>query len=104
ILGRYIRDNQLPVIPCCAARTHVADVQAVIDVSQAVGIEIEVMSFIGSSPIRAYAENWDLDLMLHRSAEAIDLARRYNLPVTFVTEDTTRSRPEVLDRMFRNAI
>jgi 2-isopropylmalate synthase len=104
VLARYIRDNDLAVKPCCAARTHVKDVQAVIDVSQAAGIEIEVMSFIGSSPIRAYAEDWDLDLMLRRSGEAIDLARRHGLPITYVTEDTTRSRPAVLDKMFRNAI
>jgi 2-isopropylmalate synthase len=42
--------------------------------------------------------------MLRLSSEAIDLASSNGLPVAFVTEDTTRSRPEVLDRMFRNAI
>jgi len=62
------------------------------------------MAFIGSSPIRLYAEGWDLELMMKRSADAIDLAVRHGLPCTYVTEDTTRSRPEVLDRLFRNAI
>jgi len=62
------------------------------------------MAFIGSSPIRQYAENWDLDLMIERSADAIDLAVKNNLPITYVTEDTTRSRPDMLDRLFRNAI
>ncbi len=62
------------------------------------------MAFIGSSPIRAYAESWDLDLMLKRSADAIDLAVKYDLPITYVTEDTCRSRPETLDPMFRNAV
>jgi 2-isopropylmalate synthase len=42
--------------------------------------------------------------MLDLSRGAIELAVSNNLPVTFVTEDTTRSRPDVLDRMFRNAI
>jgi len=37
-------------------------------------------------------------------AEAIDLSRRSNLPVAYVTEDTTRSRPEVLHRLFTNAV
>jgi 2-isopropylmalate synthase len=103
-LATYIRDNKLTIKPACAARTHVKDVQAVIDISQRVGIAIEVMAFIGSSPIRAYAEDWDLDILLKRSAEAIDLAYKNDLPVTYVTEDTTRSRPEVLDRLFRNAV
>jgi 2-isopropylmalate synthase len=62
------------------------------------------MSFIGCSPIRLYAEGWDMDLMMTRSAAAIDLAVKNNLPCTYVTEDTTRSRPEVLDKLFRNAI
>src|SRR5678815_2217397 len=103
-LATFIRDQRLSIKPACAARTHIKDVQAVVDVSQAVGIEIEVMAFIGSSPIRQYAEDWDLDLLLKRSAEAIDLAHRNGLPVTYVTEDTTRSRPEVLDKLFRNAV
>lgn len=104
VLAKFIRDNKLAIKPACAARTHVADVQAIIDISQAVGIEIEVMAFIGSSPIRAYAESWNLDRMLSFSSSAIQLATDNNLPCTFVTEDTTRSRPEVLGTMFRNAI
>ena len=104
VLARLIRDQKLTIKPASAARTHVKDVQAIIDVSQAAGIAIEVMAFIGSSPIRAYAESWDVDLMLKRSADAIDLAVKHDLPVTYVTEDTTRSRPDVLDALFRNAV
>jgi 2-isopropylmalate synthase len=103
-LAKEIRDSRLRIKPCCAARTHAADIQPIIDISQKVGIEIEVMAFIGSSPVRLYAEDWTLDLMLKRSAEALDMARKANLPVTYVTEDTTRARPEMLDRLFRNAI
>lgn len=103
-LARHIADQGLEIVPACAARTHVNDVQAIIDVSQAAGIPVEVMAFIGSSPIRQYAENWDMDLLLKRSAEAIDLAVQADLPTCYVTEDTTRSRPEVLDPLFRNAM
>lgn len=63
-----------------------------------------MLCFIGSSPIRQYAEDWDLAKMLKLSADAIDLARKYNLPVGYVTEDTTRSRPDILQRMFTNAV
>src|ERR1044071_1189458 len=115
-IARHIKDNRLRIKPCCAARTHQNDVQAVIDISQKVGIEIEIMCFIGSSPIRQYAEDWDLARLLKLSADAIDLGRKYNLPVAYVTkttrprprgvrhQDTTRSRPEILTKMFTTAI
>ena len=103
-IAEHIRDRKLKVKAACAARTHQNDIQAIIDISQKVGLEIEVLCFIGSSPIRQYAEDWDLPRMLKLSADAIDLARKYNLPVGYVTEDTTRSRPDILHRMFTNAV
>src|ERR1700704_3344318 len=103
-IAEHIKARRLRIKPGCAARPHQHDVQAVIDISQKVGIEIEILCFIGSSPIRQYAEDWDLARMLKLSADAIDLGRRYNLPVSYVTEDTTRSRPEVLTRLFTNAV
>jgi len=104
VIAEHIRDRKLRVKASCAARTHINDVQAVVDISQKVGIEIEVLAFIGSSPIRQYAEDWDLARMMKLSADAIDLGRKYNLPVAYVTEDTTRSRPEVLTKLFTNAV
>src|SRR5436190_7909400 len=104
IIAEHIKAHGLKVKASCAARTHQNDVQAIVDISQKVGLEIEVLCFIGSSPIRQYAEDWDLPRMLKLSADAIDLARRYNLPVAYVTEDTTRSRPEILTKMFTTAI
>jgi 2-isopropylmalate synthase len=104
VIAEHIRDSKLKVKASCAARTHQNDVQAIVDISQKVGIEIEVLCFIGSSPIRQYAEDWDLPRMMKLSADAIDLARKYNLPVAYVTEDTTRSRPDVLTKLFTNAV
>jgi 2-isopropylmalate synthase len=103
-IAAHMKSARLRIKPCCAARTHQNDVQAIVDISQKVGIEIEVMCFIGSSPIRQYAEDWDLARLMKLSADAIDLGRRYNLPVSYVTEDTTRSHPQVLTRLFTNAI
>jgi 2-isopropylmalate synthase len=103
-LAREIRDSKLKVKAACAARTHLNDIRPIVEVSQKIGIPIEVMAFIGSSPIRLYAENWQLSTMLERSAEAISFAVKNGLPVTYVTEDTTRSRPEVLSALFANAI
>jgi 2-isopropylmalate synthase len=103
-IAREIRDAKLAIKPACAARTHLNDIRPIVEASQKLGIGIEVMAFIGSSPIRLYAEDWNLELMLKRSAEAIDFAVQNGLQITYVTEDTTRSRPEVLAALFRNAI
>jgi isopropylmalate/homocitrate/citramalate synthase len=88
----------------CAGRTVVGDITPMIEVSQRAGMPIEVYAFIGSSPIRQYAEDWNVNLIAKRSAEAIDVAVKAGLPVCYVTEDTTRSKPDVLTTLFRSAI
>jgi len=103
-IGREIRDAKLPIKAAAAARTVLADIKPIVDISQKLGMPIEIMAFIGSSPIRLYAEGWQLDTMLARSAEVIDFAVANGLKITYVTEDTTRSRPEVLTTLFKNAI
>lgn len=97
-------DCKMKIKIACAGRTVVSDITPMIEVSQRAGIPVEVYAFIGSSPIRQYAENWDVNLIAKRSAEAIDVAVKEGLPVAYVTEDTTRSRPEVLTTLFRAAI
>lgn len=97
-------DCKMRIRIACAGRTVVSDITPMIEVSQRAGIPVEVYAFIGSSPIRQYAENWDVNLIAKRSAEAIDVAVKEGLPVAYVTEDTTRSRPDVLTTLFRTAI
>ncbi|MBW2455569.1 MAG: 2-isopropylmalate synthase [Deltaproteobacteria bacterium] len=99
-----IQDNKLPLGVACAGRTLVADIEPMIEISQKVGMPVEVYAFIGSSPIRQYAEGWDLDVILKHSAAAIDVAVKAGLPVAYVTEDTTRSRPDTLAALFKMAI
>jgi len=103
-LCREIDSAKLPLIPSAAARTVVSDVTAIVDASQKAGMPIEVYTFIGSSPIRQLAESWDLAHIMQKSGEAIAAASREGLSVCYVTEDTTRSRPETLSTLFRNAI
>lgn len=87
-----------------AGRTVVGDITPMIEISQRAGVPVEVYAFIGSSPIRQYVEQWDVSLIAKRSAEAIDVAVKAGLPVAFVTEDTTRSRPDALTTLFRMAV
>jgi 2-isopropylmalate synthase len=103
-LCKEVVDCKMKIKVSCAGRTVVSDITPMIEVSQRAGIPIEVYAFIGSSPIRQYAENWDVDLIAKRSADAIDVAVKAGLPVAYVTEDTTRSRPDVLTTLFRTAI
>ena len=103
-LCREAADHRLKVKVGVAARTVVADVTPIIEISQRVGRPIEANLFIGSSPIRQYVEQWDVGLIAKRSAEAIDVAVKAGLPTTYVTEDTTRSRPEVLEALFTAAV
>ncbi|MDP9002996.1 MAG: hypothetical protein M3O46_23130 [Myxococcota bacterium] len=87
-----------------AGRTVTSDITPILEISQRIGIPLETYLFIGSSPIRQYVEQWDVAFIAKRSAEAIDIAIKARLPVAFVTEDTTRSRPDVLTTLFRSAI
>jgi isopropylmalate/homocitrate/citramalate synthase len=103
-LVQEIATQKLRIRPAVACRTVVADIAPAVDVAQKTGMAVEVMAFIGSSPIRQYAEEWTVELIAKRSAEAIDFAVKNGLPCCFVTEDTTRSRPEALEVLFQNAI
>jgi 2-isopropylmalate synthase len=95
-LCREIADHRLRIRPNCAARTVVVDIQPIVEVTQLTGVPIEACLFIGSSPIRQYAEEWDVDHILRASRQAIEFAVREGLPVMFVTEDTIRSSPDHL--------
>src|SRR5713101_5867583 len=91
VLAREIRDHKLPIFPNCAARTVVADVEPIVRIAEEVGIPIEAATFIGSSPIRQYTEDWTLERMLRATTDAVTFAVQHGLPVMYVTEDTTRA-------------
>lgn len=99
-----IARHRLALDPVCAGRTLAGDVTAIVELSQKSGLEIEASVFVGASGVRRLAEGWEPELIRKRSAEAIDLAVRAGLPVTFVTEDTTRSDPAALTELFELAI
>jgi 2-isopropylmalate synthase len=103
-LAWEIANSRLPLSANCAARTLVRDIEPIAQISQETGLAIEAATFIGSSPIRQYAEDWTLDRMLRVSEEAVTFAVRQGLPVMYVTEDTTRARPDTLKALYGNAI
>jgi 2-isopropylmalate synthase len=104
LLAREIAEKKLRIRPNCAARTHRNDIVPIVEISQRAGIPIEACTFIGSSPIRFYAEEWTLDKLLQMTEDAVTFAVKEGLPVMFVTEDTTRANPETIRALYTTAI
>lgn len=89
---------------CCAARALIHDVRPIVEIAQASGIQLQVGMFVGSSPLRQRAEGWNVEQLLRLSDEAIAFAVREGLDVLYVTEDSTRSSPETLSRLYTAAV
>jgi len=90
--------------PNIAIRTHPDDVRAAIEASTEAGMPIESCAFIGSSPIRRFAEDWKIETMLKSVETSVATLVKAGLPVMFVTEDTTRADPETLQKLYDTAI
>jgi 2-isopropylmalate synthase len=103
-LAREIAEQRLQVQANCAARTVIGDIKPIVEVSQRTGVPIECCAFIGSSPLRRYAEGWSLDQLLRLTEEAIGFAVGEGLPAMYVTEDTTRADPDTLRALYSAAI
>ena len=103
-LTQEIAASKLRIRPNCAARTTESDIRPVADIVQTTGVEIEAATFLGSSPIRQYAEDWSLDFLLRTTEQAVRYARSLGVPVMYVTEDTTRACPEVIKKLYTTAI
>lgn len=103
-LCREVARSGLEVRLVCAARTVESDIAPIVELSEKSGLPLSICAFLGSSPIRSLAEEWDMDALLRYTGDAIALGVRSGLAVTFVTEDSTRSRPEVLAELFSHAV
>jgi 2-isopropylmalate synthase len=103
-LCREISTSKLAIQANCAARTIGKDIDPILRVTEKTGVPIEACLFIGSSPIRQYAEGWDEDFLVRQSTEAIAYAVAHGLRVMYVTEDTTRAKPETLNRLYSEAV
>src|ERR1044071_4209923 len=79
LMAREIAENGLKIRPNCAARTHRNDILPIVEISQRVGIPIEACTFIGSSAIRFFAEDWTLDKLLQLTEDAVSFAVKEGL-------------------------
>jgi 2-isopropylmalate synthase len=103
-IAREIVNEKLNVTASCAGRTHENDVRPIIEISQRVGLPLEADLFIGSSPIRQFTEEWDLDWIIEQSVKAVRFAVTNGIPVMYVTEDTTRAKREDVEKLYTAAI
>jgi len=104
VLAKEIANNGLNIKPQSAGRTLLSDIAPIVDASEDAGIAIEAAIFLGTSPIRQYTEGWDLEFLLRQTEESVTFAIDHNLPVMFVTEDSTRAHPETLEKVYATAI
>jgi 2-isopropylmalate synthase len=103
-LARAMAREKLTIAANCAARTVEADIRPIAEIVQKTGRPVAASLFIGSSPIRQYAEDWTLDSIVEHTRRAVTFAVREGLEVMFVTEDTTRARPDDIERLNLAAI
>jgi 2-isopropylmalate synthase len=103
-LAREIADRRMRIRPNCAARTVEADIRPIAEISQRVGIPIEAATFLGTSPIRRLVEDWSVDHLERTTEKAVNFAVAEGLPSMFVTEDTVRTDPETIVRLYSTAI
>ena len=103
-LAHEIASNRMKIRPNCAARTHANDIRPIAEISQRAGIAIEAATFVGSSPIRRMVEDWSVDHLQRITENAVKNAVGFGLPSMYVTEDTIRTDPETVKRLYSTAI
>jgi len=103
-LAKEIAKSRMNIRPNCAARTVEADIRPIAEISQKAGIAIEAATFLGSSPIRRLVEDWTVEHLQRTTEHAVEFARSLGLRVMYVTEDTIRTDPATVKRLYKTAI
>lgn len=103
-LAKEIVRAKLKIRPNAAARTHESDIRPIAEISQRAGIAIEAATFLGSSPIRRLAEDWDVDFLERTTEKAVTFAVQQGLRSMYVTEDTIRTDPATVKKLYTTAV
>src|SRR6266436_4209467 len=82
-LASEIVNSKLTIKANCAARTHENDIRPIADIVQRTGLPIETATFLGSSPIRRYTEDWSDDFLLQTTEKAVRYAGSLGLDVMY---------------------
>jgi len=103
-LARHAAQSAPWVERLTAIRTHPNDIAAHQRVVDDAGTAMTAALFVGCSPIRAKVEHWDLSEIRKNVASMTAELISAGTEVLFVTEDTTRSRPDVIADIYKAAI
>lgn len=103
-LLKHIVEAKLPFTPGLAVRTMESDLKHIADLQQEFGIPIKAEAFLGCSRIRQMVEGWDLAFLLKSATKAVKFAKANEMPIMFVTEDTTRAHPSDLEAVYGAAL
>ncbi|MBI4868264.1 MAG: 2-isopropylmalate synthase [Candidatus Wallbacteria bacterium] len=101
---RVITEERLSIRPGCAVRTMQCDIEPIVELQQRYRLPIQASMFLGTSPIRKFVEGWTTARLLESCESAVKFAVSHELPVMFVTEDTTRSSPAEIRTIYTRAI
>ncbi|MGX1562006.1 LeuA family protein [Streptomyces sp. NPDC055506] len=103
-IARHISANGYELTQGYAGRTHPADIHAICEIAQTVGVAVDAYLFIGVSPIRQYVEDWDSASIRRNIIQSAAECRREDVEFVLVLEDTVRCTPEVLTGVYDAAI
>ena len=84
-----------------------SDIEPVVEITQRVGrFRSRSARSSAAASIRQYAEDWTLERMLQHTARRADVsARDHDLPVMYVTEDTSAAHtPETIRALYSEAL
>ena len=100
----HISENDYQIRPGAAVRTLMNDIEPLVQMQQQHGMEIQASAFLGTSTIRQYTEGWTMEKLISTMEKAVSYAVENEVPVMFVTEDTTRSNPEDVKAIYQRAM
>ena len=100
----HIIDNDYQIRPGAAVRTLMHDIEPLVEMQEQHGIQIQASAFLGTSPIRQYTEGWTMEKLISTMEKAVSYAVENDVPVMFVTEDTTRSNPDDVRAIYQRAM
>ena len=103
-LAKEIAEGRVSIDPNCAARTLEADIAPIADICEKTGVDIEAAIFLGCSPIRQLVEKWDVETLLRLTIDACNFCVEHGLRIMYVTEDTTRTPPDLVRQLYTAAI
>ena len=67
----HITENDFKIKPGAAVRTLMNDIEPLVDLQAKHEMQIQASAFLGTSPIRQYTENWDMDKLVSTMEKAV---------------------------------